>query len=311
MSNEEERQYLESEVKCVLTPLIAELLKEKPKDPVPAILEFLEKLKGVQPLTESELHDLKRYQNKERFLKNKLQKKRQMQEPTEEWKSDSIVTDSEDDSDDDTIASLPVPKKAADRKPRASVSAEAFGEWNKKEAFIPPVHEKNDQTREHLREVLSAIFMFQTLDDKEMDICINAMSKVDFNQGQHVIRFGEEGDCYYVVESGELDCGKTFKGQDEWTYFLTYKPGMAFGELALLYNAPRAADIIGKTSGSLWRLDRDTFNHIVKDSAVWRRNMYEAFLKKVPLLSSMDNYERVMISDAFKQHKFRKGEAVI
>ena len=39
--------------------------------------------------------------------------------------------------------------------------------------------------------------------------------------------------------------------------------------------------------------------------------MYEEFLKKVPLLSTMDNYERVMISDAFKQVKLSKGDNVI
>lgn len=45
----------------------------------------------------------------------------------------------------------------------------------------------------------------------------------------------------------------------------TYVPGEAFGELALLYNAPRAASIIAKTDAVLFSLDRQTFNNIVKD----------------------------------------------
>jgi len=54
--------------------------------------------------------------------------------------------------------------------------------------------------------------------------------------------------------------------------------------LALLYNCPRAATIRGKTDSILFSLDRETFNHIVKDAAAKKREYYENFLAKVELL---------------------------
>lgn len=44
-----------------------------------------------------------------------------------------------------------------------------------------------------------------------------------------------------------------------------------FGELALLYNAPRAASIEAKSAATLFALDRATFNAIVKEATIKRR----------------------------------------
>jgi cAMP-dependent protein kinase regulator len=62
--------------------------------------------------------------------------------------------------------------------------------------------------------------------------------------------------------------------------------------LALLYNAPRAATISANQACVLWRLDRETFNNIVKDAASRKREKYELFLSMVPIFSTMEPYER-------------------
>ena len=116
--------------------------------------------------------------------------------------------------------------------------------------------------------------MLRNLEESEALIVVDAMEEYNVKAGETVIKEGEKGDELYVVESGTLDCFKNIVilqndilqgGENK--QLKTYESNEAFGELALLYNAPRAASIIARTDCKLWSLDRNTFNHIVKDAA--------------------------------------------
>ena len=129
--------------------------------------------------------------------------------------------------------------------------------------------------------------------------------------GDPIIKQGEDGDFLYVVDQGELDCTKTFAGKNAPTWLKLYKPGESFGELSLLYNAPRAANITAKTKSVLFGLDRDCFNNIVKDAAMKKRELYDQILQKVSILATMDAYERQQVADAVKVEKLKSGQFVI
>ena len=153
--------------------------------------------------------------------------------------------------------------------------------------------------------------MFNALDEKEFEIVVDAIEEVKVQPGNVVIKEGDQGDCMYVLESGELVCTKVFKGNTEPTFLKKYQPGEGFGELALLYNAPRAATITANSEAVLWKLDRDTFNHIVKDAAAKKRQKYDDFLQSVKILQNMDPYERSKLGDALREEKYKKGDYVI
>lgn len=115
--------------------------------------------------------------------------------------------------------------------------------------------------------------MFAALDESDRNIVIDAMEERKIPAGEIVIRQGDDGNELFVVGSGNLVCTKIFDGEER--VLKTYKSGEVFGELALLYNAPRAASIRTESDCTLWVLDRECFNHIVKEAAVKKREKYE------------------------------------
>ena len=194
---------------------------------------------------------------------------------------------------------------------RTSVSAEVYGIHNIKKPYVPRVIPKTDEQKDRIKDKCMQSFIFNSLEDKELKTVIDSFEEKKYTAGQNVITQGEEGDVLYLVDSGELDCEKVFKAGDPPTYLKTYKPGESFGELALLYNAPRAATIRAKTDSTCWALDRECFNNIVKDAAMKKREKYENTLKKVEILKSIDPYELGQICDALKTVNFVKGDFII
>jgi cAMP-dependent protein kinase regulator len=156
---------------------------------------------------------------------------------------------------------------------------------------------------------LKESFLFRSLEERETDIVIGAMEERRFAAGDKVIAQGEDGDVLYVVDAGELDCYKKFGVEEK--HLKVYKPGEAFGELALLYNAPRAATIISKSESTLFALDRQTFNNIVKDAAQKKRKIYEEVLCKVEILKETDPYERNQVADVLKDLNVAANDYVI
>ena len=116
-----------------------------------------------------------------------------------------------------------------------------------------------------------------------------------------------------MVEDGTLNCSKYLNPSDtKETFLKEYQPGESFGELALLYNAPRAATIVcSSVSCQLWGLDRNTFNHIIKRAVQLKREKYDDFLEKVSILKMMEKVERTKLADAFKEEWFEAGEYII
>ncbi|ESZ97562.1 putative cAMP-dependent protein kinase regulatory subunit [Sclerotinia borealis F-4128] len=203
---------------------------------------------------------------------------------------------------------------------RTSVSAESLNPTaSSNDNWSPPYHQKTQEQVARLQKSISGNFLFSHLDDEQSAQVLGALVEKPIPAvGIKVITQGDQGDFFYVVEKGSFDVhvnssGWLQPGSDGLgTKVATIEPGGSFGELALMYNAPRAATVISaEASCTLWALDRITFRRILMDSTFQRRRLYESFLEEVPLLSTLTRYERSKIADALETQKYPPGTSII
>lgn len=85
------------------------------------------------------------------------------------------------------------------------------------------------------------------MDEYERSKLADAFREHWYNPEEFVIREGEEGNTFYLIMSGEAIATKTLEPGNAPVEVYKYGPGDYFGELALLKNEPRAANIIATT----------------------------------------------------------------
>jgi len=150
-------------------------------------------------------------------------------------------------------------------------------------------------------------------EDQKKDI-YDCMAEVKVEKGQEIIKQYAEGDFFYVVDSGKYDVLKKDGPADqegEYKKVYNYDETGSFGELALMYNCPRAATVKAVTDGVLWAVDRPTFRHIVVTNAARDRRRREEWLEQVPILSKLTKSERSQVADSLVTQEFKDGEYVI
>jgi cAMP-dependent protein kinase regulator len=307
---ESKKKYISEKVNPLLEELVRGVLTKMPDEPLQFMIKTLKEKTGKANV------DIDAINKENALLEAEIQL---MQTKLKEVSSQAVENigkmgdapkdeESEEEEDDvvDEIEPAPV---ATSSRMRTSVSAEAYGDWNKKKEFTPPRHPKSDEQRARIKEILTRNFMFSSLGDAEANIILDAVEEQIFQKGERVIKQGDSGDFMFVIESGALDCLITKDGSE--VVVKTCEAGDAFGELALLYNAPRAASVQAKDRCVCWKLDRETFNHIVKDAAAKKRDKYMDFFKEVPLLNAVDAYGRSQVADALKPKEVSKGTEII
>jgi hypothetical protein len=95
--------------------------------------------------------------------------------------------------------------------------------------------------------------LFTPLPLTALDRLAEHLSPMSFMPGDHVMREGDPGDHYFLIDQGEVDVSAGGR------YLRTCGPGDGVGEIALLRRVPRTATVVAKTPVSGYAIDASTF----------------------------------------------------
>lgn len=96
-------------------------------------------------------------------------------------------------------------------------------------------------------------------------------------ENEEVIREGEAGDYYYLIEKGRAEVSRLVGGAN--MVLAELKPGDAFGEEALISGARRNATITMKSNGLLLRMKQDDFLKLMQEPLLHYVDYQNAMMK--------------------------------
>ena len=194
-------------------------------------------------------------------------------------------------------------KKAMAVKKRAAVFAERM---DTSADYAPEKVPKSEAARAAIGGSLQEHFLFQSLDDADRNLVIDAMRNRTMKAGDILIQEGDaKANDFFVLEKG---AAAAYVGGNQ---VAEYGPKGSFGELALLYNCPRAATVKCTSSGVAWALDRMTFRHVLASSSAKQLAVSKDALRQVELLKGLTDSQLSKVCSALTFRRYGPGERII
>jgi len=206
------------------------------------------------------------------------------------------------------------------RPRRCSVSAQRVSD-DMVQDYKKPVHPKDQASIDNIQRTIAENDKMQVIlghlgREPLMDV-VNAFYTKDFNEGTDIIRQGDAGDCLYIIADGTVDIFVNRPGADgllapgKGSKVVTFGPGALFGELALMYNAPRAATVTAACRVTTWVLNALDFKMLLVQSSQAQYAKYEGWLSEVDLLKTLNHFELAKLADVMQSDCFDSNEDII
>jgi cAMP-dependent protein kinase regulator len=180
---------------------------------------------------------------------------------------------------------------------------------------------KTPEEKDGIAEAIKASIMFRNINDEQREMIYSCMESVKVKAGSWVIRQGTVGDRFYIIDEGRFQVRIVPDGEDDVSgqggHIVHVYEGSrarhahpAFGELALMYSAPRSASIVAQTDGHLWALHRAAFRQVLIQAQDHRKELKTA-LGEIPYFQYLDSDGINKLAAIMDEITFGRGETII
>ncbi|EGT40013.1 CBN-EGL-4 protein [Caenorhabditis brenneri] len=124
-----------------------------------------------------------------------------------------------------------------------------------------------------LMNFLTKVSIFENLSEDRISKMADVMDQDYYDGGHYIIRQGEKGDAFFVINSGQVKVTQQIEGEKEPREIRVLNQGDFFGERALLGEEVRTANIIAQAPGvEVLTLDRESFTKLIGDLETLKRD---------------------------------------
>ena len=164
------------------------------------------------------------------------------------------------------------------------VTFDQFSQHNRMEAphTVTDGEERPDASTSIKRLLNSSMFSADNLKDgplahlpmANISALLQRIEAIAVWEGDVIIREGDEGDYYYLIDSGRAQVMRRVGGVD--MHLADLKAGDVFGEEALISGAKRNATVTMKSNGMLLRLERQDFLALMQEPLLHKLSYKQA-----------------------------------
>lgn len=173
------------------------------------------------------------------------------------------------------------------------------------ENYVFPKFEKSDAERDFIKGTIQDNFIFGGVGKEEMSILLDAFESTSADTATTIIKEGDIGDYFYIIGGGKVEFTVASERVGE------AGEGKAFGDLALLYDCPRAATCVAAEPCQLWRVDQTTFKQILANGRLSGDKETIDVLRKVTIFNGLTDEYLAKIASATSEKSFQKGDLII